>query len=94
VDLVTDQQKNALTVPVEAVDGSGSSARVFKVQPSGAIQTIAVRVGIETARQIQILSGDLKEGDNVVVGSRSSLKDGERVQPKVISLSGDSAPKS
>jgi RND family efflux transporter MFP subunit len=94
VDLVTDQQKNALSVPVEALDGSGSSARVFKVQPSGAIQIVPVRIGIETARQIQILSGDLKEGDDVVVGSRSGLKDGEGVQPKVISLGGGSAPKS
>jgi RND family efflux transporter MFP subunit len=94
VDLVTDQQKNVLSVPVEAVDGSGSSARVFTVRPSGAIQIVPVRLGMETARQIQILSGDMKAGDDVVVGSRAGLKDGERVQPKVISLAGDLTPKS
>ncbi len=93
VDLVTDQQKNVLSVPAEAVDGSGSSARIFKVQPSGKIEIVPVRLGIETARQTQILSGDLKEGDDVVVGSRSGLKDGNKVQPKVISLAGDLAPK-
>jgi multidrug efflux pump subunit AcrA (membrane-fusion protein) len=38
VDLITEQRKNVLTVPVEAVDGAGSSARVFTVQPSGAIR--------------------------------------------------------
>jgi RND family efflux transporter MFP subunit len=94
VDLVTDQQKNVLSVPVEAVDGSGSSARVFTVRPSGAIQIVPVRLGIETARQIQILSGDMQAGDDVVVGSRAGLKEGEKVQPKVISLAGDLTPKS
>jgi RND family efflux transporter MFP subunit len=94
VDLVTEQRKNVLAVPVEAVDGSGSSARVFTVQPSGAIQIVPVGLGIETARQIEIRSGDLKDGDDVVVGSRAGLKDGDQVQPKVIRLAGDSTPKS
>jgi RND family efflux transporter MFP subunit len=94
VDLVTEQRRDVLAVPVEAVDGSGSAARVFTVQPSGTIQIVSVRLGIETAQQIEIRSGDLKEGDQVVVGSRAGLKDGNRVQPKVISLSGGSTPKS
>jgi len=94
VDLFTEQRKHVLTVPVEAVDGSGSSARVFTVQPSGVIQIVPVGPGIETARQIEIRSGDLKEGDDVVVGSRAGLKDGNKVQPKVIRLTGDAAPKS
>jgi RND family efflux transporter MFP subunit len=92
VDLVTEQRRNVLSVPVEAVDGSGSSARVFTVQPSGTIQIVPVRLGIETAQQVEIRSGELKEGERVVVGSRSGLKDGNRVQPKVISLGGGSAP--
>jgi len=94
VDLVTDQQKNVLSVPAEAIDGSGSSARVFKVQPSGKIEIVPVRLGIETARQTQIVSGDLKEGDDVVVGARSGLLNGEKVQPKTIRLDGGTAPKS
>jgi RND family efflux transporter MFP subunit len=94
VDLVTEQRKNALTVPVEAIDGSGSSARLYTVQPSGTIRIIPVGLGIENAHQIEIRSGDLKEGDSVVVGPRSGLKDGNKVQPKMIGLAGDSAPKS
>jgi RND family efflux transporter MFP subunit len=93
VDLVTEQQKHVLTVPVEAVDGAGSSARVFTVQPSGTIQIVPVGLGIETARQIEIRSGDLKDGDDVVVGSRSGLKDGNKVQPKVIRLASDATLK-
>jgi len=93
VDLVTEQEKHVLTVPVEAVDGAGSSARVFTVQPSGTIQIVPVGLGIETARQIEIRSGDLKDGDDVVVGSRSGLKDGNKVQPKVIRLASDATLK-
>jgi RND family efflux transporter MFP subunit len=94
VDLITEQRKNVLSVPVEAVDGSGSSARVFTVQPSGAIQIVPVGLGIETAHEIEIRSGDLKDGDDVIVGSRAGLKEGSKVQPKVIRLAGDSAPRS
>jgi len=88
VDLVTEQRKNVLAVPVEAVEGSGNTARVFMVQTSGAIQIIPVVLGIENARQIEIRSGGLKEGDRVVVGSRAGLKDGNKVQAKVISSGG------
>lgn len=94
VDLVTEQRKNVLSVPVEAVDGSGSAARIFTVEPTGKIQIIPVQLGIDTARQVEIRSGDLKDGDDVVVGSRSGLKAGSTVQPKVITLEGDLAPKS
>jgi RND family efflux transporter MFP subunit len=93
VDLTTEQRKNVLSVPMEAVDGSGDSAQVFTVQPSGTIQIVPVHLGIETAQRIEIRSGDLKEGDEVVVGSRSGLKDGAKVQPKVIVLAADSTGK-
>jgi RND family efflux transporter MFP subunit len=93
VDLTTEQRKNVLSVPVEAVDGSGDSAQVYSVQPSGTIQIVPVHIGVENAQRIEIRSGNLKEGDNVVVGSRSGLKNGNQVQAKVISLAMDSAPK-
>ncbi len=90
VDLTTEQRKQALSVPVEAVDGSGDSASVYVVDSAGAIQVVPVRLGIESAQRIEVRSGDLKDGDLVVIGSRAGLKAGDRVQPKVI----DSAPKS
>jgi multidrug efflux pump subunit AcrA (membrane-fusion protein) len=93
VDLTTEQRRNALTVPVEAVDGSGDAAKVYTVQPSGTIQIVPVHLGIESARLVEVRSGDLKEGDSVIVGSRSGLKAGSMVQPRVIALAADSAPK-
>ncbi len=66
---------------------------VYVVRPSGVIQIVPVRLGIENAQRIEIRSGDLREGDSVIVGSRAGLKAGSKVQPKVINLAADSAPK-
>ena len=88
VDLTTEQRRNVLSVPAEAVNGSGDAASVYTVQPSGALQIVPVHLGIESARLVEIRSGDLKEGDSVVVGSRAGLKAGSIVRPKVITLAG------
>lgn len=88
VDLITEQRKNVLSIPVEAIDGSGDSTRVFSVRRSGLVQMIPVRLGIETAHRIEVRSGDLGEGDDVVVGSHAGLKDGNKVQPKIVELAG------
>jgi RND family efflux transporter MFP subunit len=93
VDLVTEQRNHVLAVPAEAVDGSGDSARVYTVTPSGTIQIVPVHLGIETARLMEVRSGDLKEGDSVIVGSRAGLKAGSKVQPKLIRLAAESASK-
>jgi RND family efflux transporter MFP subunit len=86
VDLITEQRRDVLTVPVEAVDGSGDSARLFTVQAAGTIHIIPVRLGIENAQRIEVQSSELHAGDDVVVGSRSGLKEGMKVQPKVTTL--------
>ena len=92
VDLITAQRRRVLSVPVEAVDGSGNATRVFVVRSSGTVQIIPVSLGIENAQRVEVLSGDLHEGDDVVVGSRSGLKEGIRVLPKIITLASDSVP--
>jgi RND family efflux transporter MFP subunit len=93
VDLTTEQRRNVLSVPAEAVNRSGDAASVYTVRPSGALQIVPVHLGIENARLVEIRSGNLKEGDRVVVGSRAGLKAGSIVRPKVITLAGDPAPK-
>jgi RND family efflux transporter MFP subunit len=93
VDLITDQRKNVLSVPVEALDGSGSTTCVFAVRPSGKIEIVPVRIGLENAHRVEIRSEAIHAGDYVVVGSRSGLKEGDTVQPKVIAPAVDFAPK-
>jgi RND family efflux transporter MFP subunit len=94
VNLITEQRKNVLSIPAEAIDGSGDSARVYTVEPSGIVQIVPVRLGIETAQRTEVRSGNLKEGDSVIVGSRAGVKQGDRVQTKVISLTPDPPTKS
>lgn len=92
VNLITEQRNHVLSVPVEAIDGSGTSTRVFMIQPSGIVDIIPVTLGIEDARRVEIHSGALKSGDEVVVGPRSGLKQGLKVLPRVITLASDSTP--
>ncbi len=94
VNLTTDQHRNALTVPVEAIDGSGNSTQVLTVGSDGTVQAVAVQLGLETARDVEIQSGGLKDGDRVIVGSRSGLKPGIKVQPKIIRMDAGSKSKS
>jgi RND family efflux transporter MFP subunit len=93
VDLKTEQRKRVLSIPVEAIDGSGNGTRVFVVSAAGAIDIVPVRIGMENAQRVEILTGEIAEGDRVVVGPRASLKQGEKVQSKLIVLAG-SAPAS
>jgi multidrug efflux pump subunit AcrA (membrane-fusion protein) len=92
VDLTTEQRRHVHSVPVEAIDGSGNSTRVFAVRSSGTVQVIPVGLGIENAQRVEVISGDLHEGDAVVVGSRSGLKEGIRVLPKIVTLASNSVP--
>ena len=94
VNLVTEQRRNVLAVPVEAVDGSGNTAQVVVVEPSGTVQFVSVSLGVETARRIEIRSGNLKDGDLVVVGPRSGLRQGSKVKAKPVNLDADAGAKS
>lgn len=86
VDLITAQRNNVLSVPVEALDGSGDATQVFVVNPSGEIHAVPIRTGVEGPDRVEVRSGSLKDGDDVIVGSRAGLKDGMKVQPKVTTL--------
>jgi RND family efflux transporter MFP subunit len=79
VNLRVDERKDALAVPLDAVDRSASSSRVYTVLPTGVIRIIAVTLGLENDQRVEVRSG-LQEGDVVIVGRHAGLKDGQRVQ--------------
>src|SRR4029077_19802643 len=81
VNLRVDERHNALAVPLDAVDRSGSSARVYAVLPRGVIHIIPVTLGLENDQRVEVQSG-LQEGDVVVVGRHAGLKDGQQVQTR------------
>ena len=80
VILRLDGRTNVLAVPIDAVDRSGPSPRVYAVN-AGAIHISPITTGLETDQRIEVRSG-LQEGDTVVVGRRAGLKEGQQVQAR------------
>jgi RND family efflux transporter MFP subunit len=80
-----EERKGVVTVPVEAVS-AGEKPSVLTVNHSGVVKACAISLGLTTPSRIEILHG-LLPGDLVVVGSRAGVRDGDKVAPKVITLS-------
>ncbi len=81
--LTLSRNAKALTVPLQCVERESDNASVFVVGPTNKIQLRQVKLGSETANDVEILSG-LKEGDPVVVTDRASLTAGETVHPQPV----------
>jgi RND family efflux transporter MFP subunit len=83
VDLTLAHKDAALTVPVQAVSRNGAESSVLIVDGQNRLEEREVRLGLEGASNIEVLSG-LNEGDRVLIGSRSQFRAGDRVAPKII----------
>ncbi len=68
----------ALSVPLDAVDGLGTSVQQAYVVRDGIVHLVTVKVGLQTANRVEILSG-LDKGDKVIVGRHTGLSDGQHV---------------
>jgi RND family efflux transporter MFP subunit len=69
---------HVLSVPLDAVDGIGTSVQQAYVVRGGVIHLTTVKIGLQTPTRVEILSG-LQNGDEVVVGRHTGLFDGEKV---------------
>jgi RND family efflux transporter MFP subunit len=75
---------NALTVPVQAVENEGNGAgTVLVVDSQNRIEKRDVKLGLQTATNVEILSG-LQENDQVVFGEQTQFKSGQLVTPKLV----------
>ena len=83
VKLTLAHKDGALVVPIQAVTRIGSRATVFLVDAQNQVQEREVRLGMEGASRVEVVSG-LNESDRVIIGNRSQFRIGERVQPKLI----------
>ena len=85
VNLTLEQRNKALTVPIPAIDlgSDDASGQVVVVTPENRIEIRKVKLGIQTAADMEILDG-LREGDLVVTGNRSSLRAGQQVRPRPV----------
>lgn len=80
VKLFLQQAKNQLTLPLDGIDGLGSSSpRAYVVGRGNTIHIVPVKTGIESQTDVEILAG-LEEGDTVVVGRHAGLTEGEAVR--------------
>jgi RND family efflux transporter MFP subunit len=79
VHLHLADRPNVLSVPLDAIDGIGTSVQQAYVVRDGVLHLVPVTIGLQTAARVQIVSG-LQRGDQVVVGRHTGLADGERVQ--------------
>jgi RND family efflux transporter MFP subunit len=79
--LQVERKLDALSVPIQAISGQGSTASVLLVNGKKELEERRVDLGMETPELVEVRSG-LSENDLVVVGNRSRLRVGMRVLPK------------
>jgi RND family efflux transporter MFP subunit len=77
---VASESREALAVPLSAVDQRGTSPSVLRVK-DGKVERATVELGLrdEVAQQVEVRTG-LQAGDVVVLGSAKDLAEGTRVQ--------------
>jgi RND family efflux transporter MFP subunit len=80
VVLKVEKRMQALTIPIEAAS-IGDSTTVYVVNGSQQLEERAVMLGLETPSRCEVTSG-LKEGELVMIGGRSSVHAGEKVETK------------
>lgn len=78
VTVTTDERKDALVVPSNAVVDTGGRRGVFLAAENNTVAFRAVTVGVEEDTQIEIVDG-VSEGDRVVTTGAAGLRDGDRV---------------
>ncbi len=78
-----ESKKQVLTVPVQALDRHEDKVSVMVVAADGTISVRSVQLGLETPTEAEVMSG-LRERDRVVVSARGQLREGERVEPKLV----------
>jgi RND family efflux transporter MFP subunit len=83
--LMLDRKSAALVAPLQAVNQTGGQATVFLVDSNNTLQERKVALGMQTANDVEILSG-LNEGDRVVVGDRSGLRPGLHVKAQEVQV--------
>jgi RND family efflux transporter MFP subunit len=78
VHLHLADRPNVLSVPLDAVEGIGTSVQQVYLVRDGVLHLVPVKVGLQTSTRVEIVSG-LKRGDQVVVGRHTGLGDGEKI---------------
>jgi RND family efflux transporter MFP subunit len=81
VILKLQKRPQTLSIPTQAVSGEEKST-VYLVNANHEIEERAVTLGLETPDRHEVTSG-LREGDLVLIGSRTQARPGQKVTPKL-----------
>jgi RND family efflux transporter MFP subunit len=81
--LILKQHKDALTVPIQALERNSTGATVLIVDAQGRVEKRQVKLGVESSDRVEVVDG-LSDNDRVIVGNRSEFREGEKVKPKVV----------
>lgn len=81
-NLTVEKREDALTIPVQATTSRDGKHFVMVVNRQNTIEERLIQTGLETANKVEVKSG-LSKDEMVVIGNRSQLKAGQRVEPKI-----------
>lgn len=79
VHLHLQARPNVLSVPLDAIDGLGTSVQQAWLVRGGVVHLVTVKVGLQTQSRVEIIAG-LHPGDEVIVGRHTGLADGQHVE--------------
>lgn len=85
VSLRIQNDANALTLPVQAINRSADKTTVLLVNSQNHVEEREIRTGIEGSNRIQVLAG-LSEGDRVIVGNLGEYRVGQHVDPQMSTM--------
>ena len=80
VSAVLGERANAMTIPNEAVFGSGDQSFVFVVKPDSTVTRVALTLGTRLPSIVEVLQG-LKPDMEVVSAGHQKLFEGAKVMP-------------
>jgi len=80
--LKVQRRPNALAIPIEALP-AGDKTSVYVVNDKNEIEERTVALGLETPGYYEVLKG-LKEGERVMIGRRSTVSPGQKVEAKLV----------
>lgn len=82
VVLKVERRPQVVTIPTEAISGD-KKPTVLVINSDQEVEERPVTLGLETPTRYEIVAG-LKEGELVMIGSRSQVKVGQKVDAKLI----------
>ena len=77
-----EQHPNALTVPTEAVSDPKDPV-IYVINAGHEIEARPVKLGVEMPDKWEVTDG-LQEGELVMIGNRSQVHPGQKVEPKLV----------